>query len=39
VNLAQSAFNLAAAFEDRGDLCRRGAGTAAVRLPEVTLVE
>jgi hypothetical protein len=36
---AQGAFDLAAAFENRGDLGRRDAGTAAVRQPQVALIE
>jgi hypothetical protein len=39
VNLAQCAFDFATAFEDRCDLRRGDAGTAAVGQPEVTLVE
>jgi hypothetical protein len=39
VNLAQGAFDLAAPFENGGDLGRRDASTAAVRVPQVALVE
>ena len=39
MDLAQGAFDLAPAFENRCDLGRRDAGTAAVRQPQVTLVE
>jgi hypothetical protein len=38
-NFAQGAFDLAAAIENRGNLGRRDAGTAAVRQPQIALVE
>ena len=39
VNSAQGAFDVAAAFEDRGDLRRRDPSATAVRQPQVALVE
>jgi hypothetical protein len=39
VDRSEGAFDLAAPFEDRRNLSRRDAGAAAVREPEVTLVE
>ena len=39
VDLAQGAFDLAAAFENCRDLAGRDAGSAAVRQPQVTLAE
>jgi hypothetical protein len=39
VELAQGAFDLGTAFENRCDLDRRDPGTAPVRPPQVTLVE
>jgi hypothetical protein len=39
VNLTQRALDLAAAFENGCDLGRRDAGAAAVREPQVALVE
>jgi hypothetical protein len=38
-NFAQGAFDLAAAIENRGNLGRRDAGTAAVGQPQVALIE
>jgi hypothetical protein len=38
-NFAQGAFDLGAAVENRGNLGRRDAGTAAVGQPQVTLIE
>jgi hypothetical protein len=38
-NFAQGAFDLAAAIENRGNLGRRDAGTAAVGPPQVALIE